>query len=141
MKKYDEIKMDRLVAKVPTIKQRVLLHDRIHRRCVRMNKIISTIHILLTSMIGSLTTIQMTTNEPYVTYSIFVIGWFLALVTGIMNFSKYPNQIDAHHQAIVLYTGLLDQIHETESPESRMVILKEYRRIKRAVPYVGVVKD
>lgn len=133
--------MDKLISKVPTIKQRVLLHDARHRRCVKMNKIISAIHITLTSLIGSLTTVQMSTQDPYITYSIFVFGWFLALVTGIMNFAKFPNQIDAHHQAIMLYTGLLDQIHETDSPESRMVILKEYRRIKRAVPYVGVVKD
>lgn len=136
-----KIKMDKLEGKIPTIKQRVLLHDKRHRRCVRMNKIVSAIHITLTSLIGSLTTVQMTTNEPYITYSIFVFGWMLALVTGIMNFSKFPNQIDAHQQAIMLYTGLLDQIHETDSQESRLVILKEYRRIKRVVPYVGVVKD
>lgn len=133
--------MDVLSKKTPAIKQRVIIHDKKYRRCVRMNKILSAVHITLTSLIGSLTTVQMMNDDIYVTYSIFILGWFLAIVTGIMNFSKFPNQIDAHHQAVMLYTGLLDQIHETDSPESRSVILKEYRRIKRVVPYIGVVNN
>ena len=133
--------MDIINRKLPVIKQRIIIHDSKYRRCVLWNRVLSTIHITLTSLIGSLTTVQMTTNDIYVTYSIFFLGWFIAVVTGIINFTKFPNKIDAHHQAVLLYTGLIDQVHDVSDEVGSRAIIKEYRRIKRVVPYIGVIKN
>jgi hypothetical protein len=132
--------MDIINRKLPVIKQRIIIHDNKYRKCVLWNRVLSAIHITLTSLIGSLTTMQMTMNDMYLTYSIFVVGWFIAIVTGIINFTKFPNKMDAHHQAVLLYTGLIDQVHEVTDEVGSRAIIREYRRIKRVVPYVGVIK-
>lgn len=131
-----------VTGKIPVIKQRMITHDEKYQYCNRWNKILSTIHIILTTLIGSLTTIQLTNQSSYISYLILVVGWLIATVTGLINFTKFPNQVDAHRQAVLLYSGVLEQIEElklidkVQNPSSLVNILKEYRRIKRVVPYI-----
>jgi uncharacterized membrane protein YdbT with pleckstrin-like domain len=131
-----------VTGKIPVIKQRMINHDEKLQYCSRWNKILSTIHIILTTLIGSLTTIQLTNQSSYISYLILVVGWLIATVTGIINYTKFPNQVDAHRQAVLLYSGVLEQIEElklvdkVQAPSSLINILKEYRLIKRVGHYV-----
>jgi hypothetical protein len=77
----------------------------------------------------------------------FVLGVCLAGITSVLNFLKFPNQIDSHRQAIQRYSSLFQELElftfidpGSRTPDEIYSVLrdisKRYHEIKSTSPLI-----
>lgn len=134
--------------KINSIKYRLYGHEENLRWCEKWNRILGILHIMVSSSISALSLSGILKEGESIPVANFIMGVVLAGITSVMNFLKFPNQIDSHRQAIQRYSQLLEDLEiftstnpVTKDPDPRLYdflkeIVKRYHHIKTSSPLI-----
>jgi len=137
--------MEKIDRKIASVKYRLYGHEENLRWCEKWNRILGISHIALSSCITALSLNGILEGGESVALANFILGCILTSVTSVINFMKFPNQIDSHRQAIQRYSQLLEEtelftiestkgIDQTSLREFLKSLSKTYHHIKSSSP-------
>lgn len=139
--------MDQIAQRLNSVKYRLYGHEENLRWCEKWNRILGILQISLSSIIAAMSFNGIFQEREDITIANFVLGVILAFITSILNFLKFPNQIDSHRQAIQRYSLLYQEmdLFTIIEPSSRTQeetfaflrdISKRYHEIKTSSPLI-----
>lgn len=139
--------MDQIQSRLNSVKYRLYGHEENLRWCEKWNRILGMLQISLSSVIAAMSFNGIFEGRGDIAIANFALGVILAVVTSILNFLKFPNQIDSHRQSIQRYSALYQEmeIFTLVDPSSKTQdeifgfireISKKYHEIKSGSPLI-----
>lgn len=140
-----EGQLNTLSLKRESIRRRVLSHDENYRWSSKWNRLLSLPQMIISSFLGT-TFITMVTNDNRITlvdYFCTVLSIIMVILTAILNYFKFPNEMTAHQQATLNYMDLLRKIDIFEATNDGtnfqtfyISLLDDYTKLKAISPYI-----
>lgn len=140
--------MELINQKINSVKYRLYGHEENLRWCEKWNRILGILHIMVSSSIAALSLSGILKEGESIPVANFIMGVALAGITSVMNFLKFPNQMDSHRQAIQRYSQLLEDLElfmvttptskDSDSQIHELIreIVKRYHHIKTSSPLI-----
>lgn len=144
---HERNKMDQIHSRLSSVKYRLYGHEENLRWCEKWNRILGMLQISLSSVIAAMSFNGIFEGREDIAIANFILGVILATVTSVLNFLKFPNQIDSHRQAIQRYSTLYQEIEiftlidpSSKSQDEIFSFLREiskkYHEIKTGSPLI-----
>ena len=140
-----ESQLTSLSVRRESIKRRILSHDENYRWSSKWNRLLSLPQMIISSFLGTtfITTITSDNRITWVDYFCTVLSIIMVVLTAILNYFKFPNEMTAHQQATLNYADLLRKIDIFEAINDGskfqsfyISLLDDYTKLKAISPYI-----